>query len=274
MAPAQDIRINELVQSADRALQSRDAMTALRLLREAEARAPGDLEVKMQLALALRTTGDLASALEVLDAALSLDPYHLLALLSKGWMLEKLDRPREAAEVYRNALKIAPPEDRVSAGLKAPLARAREVVAQEADRAESFLLDRIKQVRERHPDQKLDRFDLSLKAFVGKARIYSPQPALLHYPGLPAEQFYDREHFPWLPELEAGAEAIREELLVVMREDLEQLEPYIQYPPGVPVNQWVELNHSPRWNSYFLWRDGEWFSSTHWFTGTPGGYWI
>jgi aspartyl/asparaginyl beta-hydroxylase (cupin superfamily) len=41
-----------------------------------------------------------------------------------------------------------------------------------------------------------------------------------------------------------------------MREDLEGFNPYIRYPPGVPVNQWVELNHSPRWNSYFLWDNG------------------
>ncbi len=254
---AQDIRIKELVQSAERALQARDVGTAIGLLREADACAPADIEVKMQLALALRATGDLVGALEALDAALTLDPYHLLALLSKGWMLEKLDRPREAAEVYRNVLKIAPPDDRLSPALKGPLARAREAVTQETDRAEAYLQQRIESVRQRHVDQKLSRFDLSLKAFVGKTRIYTPQPALLHFPGLPAEQFYDRDHFPWLPELEAGADAIREELLVVMREELEQLEPYIQYPPGVPVNQWVELNHSPRWNSYFLWRDGE-----------------
>jgi aspartyl/asparaginyl beta-hydroxylase (cupin superfamily) len=24
----------------------------------------------------------------------------------------------------------------------------------------------------------------------------------------------------------------------------------------VPVNQWGELNHSPRWSSFFLWKDG------------------
>ena len=28
-------------------------------------------------------------------------------------------------------------------------------------------------------------------------------------------------------------------------------------PPGVPVNQWQELNHSKRWSSYFLWQHGQ-----------------
>ncbi len=91
---------------------------------------------------------------------------------------------------------------------------------------------------------------------MGKAKVYTPEPALLHYPRLPADQFHDRERFAWLPTLEAGTETIREELLTLLREDLEEFDPYIQYPPGAPVNQWVELNHSPRWNSYFLWKDG------------------
>ena len=28
------------------------------------------------------------------------------------------------------------------------------------------------------------------------------------------------------------------------------------YPKGAPVNQWGELNHSKRWSSFFLWKDG------------------
>ena len=26
--------------------------------------------------------------------------------------------------------------------------------------------------------------------------------------------------------------------------------------PTQPVNQWAELNHSPRWSAWFLWKDG------------------
>jgi aspartate beta-hydroxylase len=36
----------------------------------------------------------------------------------------------------------------------------------------------------------------------------------------------------------------------------EDFAPYIQYPANVPVRQWGELNHSRKWSSYFLWRDG------------------
>ncbi len=115
------------------------------------------------------------------------------------------------------------------------------------------------EVRARHAGEALDRFDEGLQIYAGRKRAYTHEPLLLHYPGLAPIQFFDRGLFPWLPELEAATDQIREELVVVMREDLEAFDPYIQYPPGVPVNQWVELNHSPRWNTYFLWRDGKRF---------------
>ena len=251
-----DVRTRELLQGAERALRGRDAPAALKLLREAEALAPQDADVKMQLALALRASGDFAGALEAVEAALVIDPYLLLGLLSKGWLLEKLGRGREAAIAYRNALKIVPPDDRLAPALKAPVQRAREAVKADSEAAVAFVEERLAELRARHAGDDLKRFDMSRDVFLAGKQVYHPEPALLHYPMLPAEQFFDRRRFPWLEQLEAGTQTIREELLVVLREDLEGMEPYIQYPPGVPVNQWVELNHSPRWNSYFLWKDG------------------
>ena len=256
MVSAQDAHIKDLVDTATAALRAGNPQAALKLMRQAEAAAPGDVAVQMQLALVLRSSGDLEAALGALDAALAIDPYLLLALLSKGWILEKLERPRAAAAVYRNALKIVPPGE-PPASLKGPVERARALVAQDADALAAHLQARTSALRASHPDERLDRFDRGLEVFAGRRKVYVHEPALLNFPELPAIQFYDRELFPWLADLEAATDAIREELLVVLREDLEAFDPYIQYPPGAPVNQWIELNHSPRWNSYFLWRDGE-----------------
>ena len=38
---------------------------------------------------------------------------------------------------------------------------------------------------------------------------------------------------------------------------MEAFAPYIAFPPEAPVNQWEELNHSRRWSSLFLWKDGQ-----------------
>src|SRR5262249_27623772 len=72
----------------------------------------------------------------------------------------------------------------------------------------------------------------------------------------PAIPFYDRDLFPWLPQLEAATDTIRGELEGLLARQ-SGFAPYIDYPPDAPVNQWAELNRSPRWNACFLWKDGE-----------------
>jgi aspartyl/asparaginyl beta-hydroxylase (cupin superfamily) len=43
----------------------------------------------------------------------------------------------------------------------------------------------------------------------------------------------------------------------VLDQEKGEFRPYIDYQAGSPINQWRELNHSQRWSSYFLWRDGK-----------------
>jgi aspartyl/asparaginyl beta-hydroxylase (cupin superfamily) len=35
------------------------------------------------------------------------------------------------------------------------------------------------------------------------------------------------------------------------------IRPYLAHPSDAPLNQWAELNRSPRWSAYFLWEGGE-----------------
>jgi aspartyl/asparaginyl beta-hydroxylase (cupin superfamily) len=169
-------------------------------------------------------------------------------------MLERVMGERHAAETYRNALKIAPRD--VPAGLAPAMARARQVVANTADALEAYLRGELKGVGADCRGQAAARFDESLRTFAGKAKVYNSEPLFLHYPRLPAIPFHDRELFPWLADLEAATGSIRGELEALL-ETKQGFAPYIDYPPGVPVNQWAELNHNPRWSSFFLWKDGE-----------------
>jgi aspartyl/asparaginyl beta-hydroxylase (cupin superfamily) len=112
-------------------------------------------------------------------------------------------------------------------------------------------------VRTRHGNKSLDRFDEALDIYAGRKRAYVSQPLTLHYPRLPAIPFFDRSHFPWFPDLEAGTEMIRGELDAALAAADEDFAPYIDYPAGAPVNQWAELNRSRRWRSLWLWKDGQ-----------------
>jgi aspartyl/asparaginyl beta-hydroxylase (cupin superfamily) len=251
-----DARQPDLSGAVQAALQRGDRPGAFNLLRQAEAAAPLDKALKMQRAMVCRAVGDLAGALSALDEALSLDPYDFVALLSKGAMLERSAGERAATQTYRNALAVAPPDEELPPPLRAPTARAREVVAKTRDALEAHLKARTDAVKTEVSDATRRRFDESLGIFSGRTKVYAQEPLLLHYPRLPAIPFYDRALFPWIEELEAATDMIRGELEVALDAAKSDFAPYIAYPKGAPVNQWGELNHSPRWSSLHLWRDG------------------
>jgi aspartate beta-hydroxylase len=187
---------------------------------------------------------------------LALDPYDFVALLSKGAVVERLNGERAAAAVYKNALSIAPPQDEIPAPLRAPTDRARQVVARTREALEAHLKTRTGTVQAAVSDAARRRFDESVGIFAGRTRVYNQEPLLLHYPRLPAIPFYDRGLFPWFAELEAATDTIRGELEGALQAAKDDFAPYIAYPKGAPVNQWGELNHSRRWSSFFLWKDG------------------
>ena len=248
--------IDALVAEAMVAARGGDASGALALLRKAEAAAPGDPNLKMQQALVYRITGALPQAIAALDQALAIDPYNFLALLSKGAVLEKLSGDRAAARVYRHAIEIAPPDDKLPPHLATPLARARAVVDGVDEELENFLRGQIGPLTAAGGELAMNRLDEAIGVYAGRRKVYQQQPLLLHYPRLPALPFYPRDLFPWLRDLEAGTDDIRDELQAVLASRMDDFAPYIAFPPNVPVNQWEELNHSERWSSLFLWKDG------------------
>jgi len=246
----------DLAGRAREALGRRDPAQALAFLRQAEALG-SSLELLLDKALALRMLGDLTAAVEALDDALVFEPRNLLALLSKGALLERLGRRGESVAVYKAAIAVAPSPENLPSGLAAALARAREAVEAASISLAAHLEASVAELRGRWAGEPLDRFDESLRIYAGRTRAFVQEPLLLHYPRLPAIPFYDRSHFPWLADLEASSDTIREELIALLDRRIEGFVPYIAYPPGIPVNQWGELNHSLKWSTFFLWLNGE-----------------
>jgi aspartyl/asparaginyl beta-hydroxylase (cupin superfamily) len=244
-----------LLRDIQQALGRRDGAAALHLVDEALGQAPGDIDLRLQKAMALRLQGDLKGALAALDAALDLEPYHFVALLSKAAVVERLSGPRKAWQIYRNALKILP--DPLPSTLQPAVDRARQVVEETTDALAAFLEDRSAPARARMDRTAGARFDEGLQIYAGRTRNYPSEGILLTYPRLPAIPFFDRELFPWFPELEAATDMIRGELEGVLATMDADFAPYINVPPGAPVNQWEELNQSRLWSSLFLWKDGE-----------------
>lgn len=194
-------------------------------------------------------SGDLDGALEACEAALAAAPGHLLALLSKGAVLARMGRARAAALVFSAALKGAPPADRTPDALAVPLARARAAV--EADRAG------LHAIIGAATETAGKRAHEAAAIFAGITRAYRPEPAYMDYPGLPVVPFFDHDLFPWFGDLEAATPMIQAELAAATATMADRFAPYIDLPPGVPVNQWGALNRSPDWTTLYFWRDGE-----------------
>jgi aspartate beta-hydroxylase len=239
------------------ALMRKDIVRARELLERATQAAPREPAIPLNLSFVFRATGDTAAEMTALTSALTIDPYFYPALLAKGLLLERTGQRHYAARIYKDVLAIAPPPEQVPMELREKLGHARRMVEENAIALEAELNTRLATIRARHEGESLERFDECQAVQLGRKKVFTQQPSMLHFPRLPAIQFYDRREFPWLPHLEAAAEVIRDELVVVLRDDTDQMRPYVSHPDGAPISQWAELNHSPRWSAFFLWEDGK-----------------
>jgi len=239
-----------------RALRGGDASTARQMLQRAANANPKEPLILVYLAMALREQGDAKGEGLALEQAIRLDPYCYPAMFLHASLLERVGKRRQAASFYKTALKIAPSAEQLPPFLKGPAARAKEAVRENAAAFDAFVRERLGAVRGRHGDAPLARFDECKDILVGTAKAFVHEPTMLHFPQVPAIPFYDRSEFPWLRDVEASTDAIAEELASLLREESADFKPYVDHPEGAPLNQWAELNRSPRWSAYFLWRDG------------------
>jgi aspartate beta-hydroxylase len=203
-------------------------------------------------AAAHRTANEQTEELAALTNALAEEPYFWPALLQKGLLLERQGRRKEAAITFRDVLKIAPEGNDRPSAMRAPLDHAAEVVRLYAQALETTLLEAITDL----PGMSA-RWAEAVALLSGRTRPYVSMANQLAVPRLPAQPFFRREMFPWVPELERQTAAIRDEMLDALAEDANAFTPYVQYQPGDPVNQWADLNHSHDWTSFHLFRSGE-----------------
>jgi tetratricopeptide (TPR) repeat protein len=244
------------LRSAQILFQRNQPALALKTLLEAEAAGAKDPVVYMNIGLARRLMGDYKGALEAIDQSLAFNPYDFVALLSKGKLLELLGQNRSAAKTYENALKIAPRAGELPPAIQDAAAAAAEFVARAKLEFLKHMQGATAAIRHDFSNDDLSRFDECLQIFSGLKTNYVHEGSLLNFPRLPAIPFFPRSHFPWLEKLEAATDEIRQELMERLREDQDRFRPYIQVPADQPVNQWVDLNHSPSWSTLFLWKDG------------------
>lgn len=211
----------------------------------------------MDLANVKLRQGDEAGHVAALEQALAIEPYCFPAMLLLGRYYESKGLRRVASSHYKRALKIVPPDNELSQSIAALVSRARSHAAADSIEYREFLQQRVAATRERHAFARFDRFDHCLDVFAGTAKAYTNEAALLLFPQLPAIPFFDNKDFPWLQGLADKTESIIRDLHRAMGAHQKSFEPYVDAPPGTPLNQWTDLNRSLDWSTMFFWREGK-----------------
>jgi aspartyl/asparaginyl beta-hydroxylase (cupin superfamily) len=253
-APNHPAVLNEL---GVRMLSRGAADQAQLLFTRATAAEPRHPALWANLASSLKALGRRTEEFEAIEKALALEPRHLSALLQKGAYLEETGDPRNAARAYQNAMASLRPGSDIPPHLKEAFEDAKaKINADQAGLAQS--LDKsLAEIRARHGGVRQPRVDRCLDILMGQRRAVYSQPTWMYFPELPAIEFFDRASFPWLGDLEAATADIRTELLRVLVSDRDGLQPYIDFPAGLPIDQFTELNRSRKWSAYFLWNQSK-----------------
>jgi aspartyl/asparaginyl beta-hydroxylase (cupin superfamily) len=168
-------------------------------------------------------------------------------------LAELLGHAAAALADFKRLLAAVPEgETGGGSGFQAGLAHAKSVVAADTAGLAARLEAVMSKAEAAAPTAEAERFRHAVDVQLGRRRTFVQNPLVLHYPYLPAIQFFDRAMFPWLPQLEAATPIIREELSALLANGGGGFAPYVRYPRGAPVNQWGELNHSEAWAAAFF----------------------
>lgn len=222
---------------------------AIAAFRQATTLVPDEPSLWVNLATAARGQGDDALEREALGRTLDLDRRHFMAQLRLAQLNERTGDTRAAVRGWQAVVQLA-------AGIADPPPAIAELV----EHGRRFIAAETQAIEQRLGDQLANppsrRFQACLDHAFGRRRIYANQCEGLHFPFLPAEEFFDRAQFPWMAALEARTDAIRAEALALMRDGGEAIRPYVRQEKGVPQNKWTPLDHSLDWSACFLWEYG------------------
>jgi len=237
-------------QAALKAMASGDFTGAESALLQALGHDPRNLSAWLNLAAVRRQRNDLDAAFSAIQEILKLDPRNFPALLMSATMLEREGRAVPAALAYAAALANAPPDSRLDAPTLQAVRRGRAVHEAYTRQLRDHIRTAVANAEDRCTLAERHRIESFIDTTLRVRRRYRQEPTEYYYPGLPAIEFYERSEFPWLEDFEAQTTAIGQELADIVREDAAGFTPYIHYAPHMPLDQWGELNDSPRWTAF------------------------
>jgi len=239
-----------------RALADGDAERAAGCFASAAAADPNEPALWMNLAAARRALGDDDGERVSLERVLGLNRLHFMGQLRMAELHERRGRTADAAQSWSNVVQLATGLDDRPPAVEQALARGQAfLTAHSAELAAKLEAALGSDLAAQGPAAR--RFRACVDHALGRRPIYHNQCAGVHFPFLPADEFFDRGHFPWLVSIETRTDAIRAEALDLLANGGDAIRPYVRQESGTPDNKWSALDHSLDWSACFLWEYGE-----------------
>jgi aspartyl/asparaginyl beta-hydroxylase (cupin superfamily) len=209
------------------------------------------------VAAARRAVGNDEGELQALDAAIDIDRRDFMAWLRKAELHQRKGEAAQALAAWQGVLQLATHAGEVPPEIGAALQAGSDFVAASMARIAGAVETELEPLRSAMDETGKRRSAAFVDLAMGRRQVYANQCEGLLYPFLPADEFFDRRHFGWMPEIEAATADIRQELEALLADPGEALRPYVRMDKGLPDNKWSGLDHSLDWGACFLWEYGE-----------------
>lgn len=241
--------------SALNAIQAGNARAARAQLEAQVSAGTREPSLFLVLAHACRAQADLVATERAVDEALLLDPSSLNGLVIKGDLLRNRNDLPAAAGYYDRVLQLieasGSPQE-----MQALADYARQWQQQCTTAMSTHLLSHL-QGHGYDPSSAPPRFNHALDLLTGKRNIYHQKPKAFYFPELPQRQFYEREEFDWVADLEDVADEIAWELQEVLKTQEQEFTPYLRLDlrqAGMDPNK---VKQGEGWRAFYLWQNGQ-----------------
>jgi aspartate beta-hydroxylase len=239
------------------ALRRGDFKAAVEAFEQAAAADPHSGALLRNLASAHRGAGDDEAELTALERALDIDRRDVVAWMRKAELHQRRNEKGEAFQAWNAALQLAEPLRPWSGPMAEALERGLAFSREGTQLIRQSVAAAIEPIRAELDETERRRAGAFVDLAVGQRKIYVNECHGLCYPFLPADEFFDEAHFPWFDEVAAKSDAIRDELIELLKDPGEALRPYVRMETGIGETKWSGLDQSLDWGAIFLWEYGE-----------------
>jgi aspartate beta-hydroxylase len=254
LPPAEAARLNS---QGMQALRAQSFAEAERLFVSATLHDAKASALWRNVAAARRAQGNDIGELQALNAAIDADRLDFMAWLRKAELHQRTGDEAQALSAWQGVLQLAAQAGEVPPEIETALRAGREFVAAAMAKIASAVESDLEAVRAAMDETETRRSTAFVDLAMGRRQPYLNQCEGLYYPFLPADEFFDRRHFPWMPEIEAATADIRMELEALLADPGDALRPYVRMDKGLPDNKWAGLDHNLDWGACFLWEYGQ-----------------